>query len=267
MTQTETPTDEDATAQESQEVPAETAEEPTVNAAPDETPDEPRERSTISFPYGGLDDGEEIARAVFEWGGNNVALDSIAATLKTTVKSSALRTKIATSRIFGLVEGRGDLSLTQLGKALIDPKSAASARADAFLSVPLFRKLFEAHRGQVLPGPKGLEAEMVRLGVTVKQAWRARQIFQRSAQHAGFFDEGAERLVMPKSATSGDNGKTREGNSEREERNVTNFSAEEFPPEVTALLKRLLTDGDGWAPEAIKDYLKSVRSIYQTLST
>lgn len=38
---------------------------------------------------------------------------------------------------------------------------------------------------------------MVALGVAEKTKDRARQLFERSAEHAGFFAHGRNRLVMP----------------------------------------------------------------------
>lgn len=43
---------------------------------------------------------------------------------------------------------------------------------------------------------------MRRLGVTEKSVSRARQIFQRSAETAGFFRMGSNRLVRPTSVTT-----------------------------------------------------------------
>jgi len=94
-------------------------------------------------------------------------------------------------------KGRGPITLTELGRLLIDPQTSAEARITAFLSVPLYKALFDRFKGQLLPGGSGLEAELQRLGVTSKQTDRARQAFHRSARHAGFFHAGAERLVMP----------------------------------------------------------------------
>lgn len=38
---------------------------------------------------------------------------------------------------------------------------------------------------------------MVGLGVSEKQKGRARQVFERSAEQAGFFEHGKNKLVMP----------------------------------------------------------------------
>ncbi|MGH2520075.1 MAG: hypothetical protein ACRDF8_09755, partial [Chloroflexota bacterium] len=48
-----------------------------------------------------------------------------------------------------------------------------------------------------LPPDGGLEQEMMALGVSPRQKERARQIFQRSADQAGFFAYGRNKLVLP----------------------------------------------------------------------
>jgi hypothetical protein len=87
--------------------------------------------------------------------------------------------------------------LTDLGKRIVDPETQDTARVEAFLRVPLYRAIFDRYRGVKLPPDPGLESEMVGLGVSSKQAERARQVLQRSAQYAGFFGQGRDRLVQP----------------------------------------------------------------------
>jgi hypothetical protein len=57
--------------------------------------------------------------------------------------------------------------------------------------------------GGVLPPAAALEREIVALGVSEKQKERARQVFERSAEQAGFFEHGKNRLVMPGVAAGG----------------------------------------------------------------
>ena len=101
------------------------------------------------------------------------------------------------AQIFGLIEGRQKVSLTPLGREIVDPQRAADARARAFLAVPLYQKVFERYRGHLLPPDVGLERQMVDFGVAAKQRDKARQAFQRSAQQAGFFAQGRDKLVLP----------------------------------------------------------------------
>jgi hypothetical protein len=77
----------------------------------------------------------------------------------------------------GLVEGDADtLRLADLGRAIADPDQARQARARAFLTVPLFKAVYEKYRGTVLPPAAALECDMEGLGVAEKQKGRARQV-------------------------------------------------------------------------------------------
>jgi hypothetical protein len=101
--------------------------------------------------------------------------------------------------VFGLITtGSKQVALTDAGRAIVDADRAAQARVDAFLAVPLYARLFERYQGTTLPGTNvALEADLVDLGVAEKQKDRARQVFQRSAEQAGFFAQGRNRLVRP----------------------------------------------------------------------
>lgn len=108
--------------------------------------------------------------------------------------------KVATARIFGVIEtSQGKYHLTDLGYAIVDKVRERAARVDAFLKVPLYQKLYEQFRNRQLPPrPAALEHTFVTLGVVATQKERARQAFDRSAQQAGFFDQGGkDRLIRP----------------------------------------------------------------------
>lgn len=156
-------------------------------------------RSTIEFPYLDLDAAVDVARAVYNRAGRSPCeIDELAAQMGQTV-SGAFRLKIATTRLFGLIEKEGSRSfrLSPIGQRVVQGDTEAEARADAFLAVPLYRAIFDQYRGHLLPPTKALEREMVTLGVAPKQADKARQAFERSARQAGFFAHGEDRLVQP----------------------------------------------------------------------
>lgn len=157
-------------------------------------------RSTIGFPYGDLQDAISVALALHDHYGGRATADQLAAALNSTVKSGTFRLRMATARTFGVIEGKGTISLSELGRRIVDPATEAQARAEAFLRVPLYAAVYESHKGATLPGDRGLEAEMRELGVIAKQVGKARQAFQRSADQAGFFGQGKGRLVAPASA-------------------------------------------------------------------
>lgn len=118
------------------------------------------------------------------------------------VVSGTFRNKIATAAIFGVIEtARGEVSLTDLGEQIVDPQREDAARVAAFLSVPLYAQVVETFKGRRLPAESGLEAEMVKMGVSPKQVGKARQAMNRSAEFAGFFSLGRDRLIAPTAAT------------------------------------------------------------------
>lgn len=161
--------------------------------------DRRRERSTIDFPYNDLEIALEVARTVHQRGGQQLSRDQLAAIMgHDKAESSTFRIKVSSARMFGLVDaGRETVTLTPLGRRSVDPQRLTEAKAEAFLRVPLFKDIYEKYRGHILPPDIGLEGEMVDMGVAFKQKDRARQVFQRSADQAGYFSHGRNRLVQP----------------------------------------------------------------------
>jgi hypothetical protein len=149
---------------------------------------EKRERSSIQFPYGDLDDATAIAKAIHSNAGTSCSLNQLAAYLKQSPSSSAFRLRVACARIFGLTELDGtSIRLTETGKRVVDPRTEDEAKAHAFLAVPLYEALHKEYDGYSLPPPAALERKMNELGVSSKQTGKARQAFERSAKQAGFF--------------------------------------------------------------------------------
>ena len=210
------------------------------------------ERSTISFPYGDLNDAVEVAKALHEHRGGSSDLGDLAAVLHSTLKSGTFRVRMATARIFGVIEGRGTVGLSQLGRRIVDPATEAQARVDAFLQVPLYNKIYERHSGATLPGDKGLENEMKDLGVSEKQAHRARQAFQRSAEQAGFFAHGKDRLVTPVNAAATPKEDPGAGSG-------ANLHGAPIPDAVQAAWITLLDEGASWSDAEQLEWVKLAR--------
>lgn len=172
---------------------------PTPTAAASATA-ERREQSTIQFPYGDLNDGVSVCKGLMNCGGVACDPDQLAAAMGQAPTSGNFRQKIATARTFGLIETvQGKYQLTDLGFAIVDSTREKAARADAFLRVPLYRKIYDEFRNRQLPPrPVALEHAFVGFGVAPKQKDKARQAFDRSAQQAGYFDTGGrDRLIRP----------------------------------------------------------------------
>ena len=127
------------------------------------------------------------------------APDQLAAAMNQQVSSGNFRQKISTARAFGLIHtSPGRITLTELGYRVLDPAQQRGALAEAFLTVELYRKIYDDFRGKQLPPrPAALERTFENYGVSPKQTDKARHAFDRSAKQAGFFDHGNDRLVEP----------------------------------------------------------------------
>jgi hypothetical protein len=178
------------------------AESPTPETSPEsQEPKKKRENiaSQIEFPYGHLDEAIALVKVIAENGGAyGCEPANVVGWLGTTITSGAFRGKLSTARIFGLlITGHLKITLTDLGRRIVDPPQERSARVEAFLHVPLYQAIYEKTKGFPLPNNVGLESLIVDLGVSPKQKDKARQAFQRSAEQAGFFEHGKNRLVIP----------------------------------------------------------------------
>lgn len=157
-----------------------------------------RDRSTIGFPYLPLEDSVEIAKAVHTLGGSTCQWDQLAAHFQQAANGGGFRMRLQTAKMFGLLTyDRGIVTLSELGSRIADPSQEKAARAEAFLKIPLYNKVYEEFKGTTLPPTSGLETAMGNMGVAPKQKAKARQVFERSAKEAGFFDFGTTRLVPP----------------------------------------------------------------------
>lgn len=165
-------------------------------------------RSSIQFSYVGEDEAASVAQAIFDYGvplsreqlsGIMVKPDANGVSKP----DSLLGLKLAGARLFGLIEPTpegGKYGLTALGHEIVstDESVARAAKAKAFLLVPLHKRTYDEFRGKLLPvKPAALERVFIDFGCAPKQADKARQAFNKSAQFAGFFAAGRDRLVEP----------------------------------------------------------------------
>lgn len=235
-----------------------------------------RERSTIEFPYGDLDDALSVATAIHKNAGVECTIDQLAAFLGySSVGGGAFRLKLATARTFGLIEAeKQQYALTELGRKIVDSRQERRARADAFLRVPLYKEIYDRYRGHLLPPDIGLEREMASLGVSEKQTDKARQAFRRSADQAGFFEQGKDRLVPPTGVATrpieGDASSMPEPQQEREQSGNGGGSGKEPPdldPLIAGLVKRLPKSDSEWPMAEREHWLETARHIFAIVYT
>ena len=224
-----------------------------------------RERSKIEFPYGDLDDALEIARAIHENVGTTCSPDQLAGFMHQTVTSGAFRTKVGSARIFGLIEtARGSVSLAPLGQQIVDHSQERDTRTAAFLSVPLYKAIFDKYRGHMLPPRAALEREMANLGVAQKQTSRARQAFERSAEQAGFFAHGSDRLIVPSGVSRPETAPIENAPSSFEEQPGGGNGDGEPPlhPFIRGLLETLPPPKSEWSVADQAKWLETAANIF-----
>jgi hypothetical protein len=231
------------------------------------------QRSTVAFPYSPLRDAEMIAQELHDKWGGAASLDQLSGGMGTGPRGGTFRVKVATARTFGVTTAvkDGSISLTDLGRSLLDPQTRAAARVDAFLTVPLFSRLVEEYKGSLLPPTSGLEQKIADLGVSAKQVSKARVAFQRSAEQAGFFKHGKDRLVLPpklpesseKRRSAPSSGSHPDASRENREHNL---SVPTLPAPLPELWLTLLRDGRSWSAEKTQEFVEAARKLHDLLS-
>jgi len=238
-----------------------------VEAVVDADDGQGRQRSTISFPYADLNSSLALAQAIHGNVGLGDCDDSqLSAWTNQSLKSSTFRVQLAAARLFGLMatDGNGRHRLTELGRMAVDPNKAREARARAFLQVPLFKAVFDNYNGTVMPPPAALARDMVLLGVAEKTKDRARQVFERSAEQAGFFAHGKNRLVMPAISmpadTSADKSEDREHDDDD---NRGGGGGGGKDPLLAALIQKLPPTGTDWSADDRVMWLQMISMAFQ----
>jgi hypothetical protein len=237
------------------------------------------EQSTIAFPNYDLDAAVGVARNVYDRTGlGPCPLDELAAQAGTTM-SGNFRNKNSAARLFGFIEkeGQSTVRLTDLGARVVSAEAEADARATAFLNVGLYNQIYEKYRGKLLPPMKALEREMVTLGVIPTQSAAARQIFQRSARQAGYFNSGEDRLVRPRTSSSAttqtdtieqavaDAPPKRRDEDSGARRSGSSSDSAQYHPFVQGLLQTMPEPGTVWTIEGRAAWLEAAANIFKLI--
>jgi hypothetical protein len=167
--------------------------------------DTSRKVSGIAFPYYSLADTVLVAKAIHDKGGGSASRDQAAAFLGyRSTQNGAFLTRISAGRVFGLVtESNKELRVTTLGYKIISPESAEQHReglVESFLTVPLFKAIYDEYRGRDLPEGLGLKnALRLKFQIVPKKIDLAYRLLYESAEVAGFFETRGSKtqLVMP----------------------------------------------------------------------
>lgn len=177
------------------------------------TPEAKKQRRVASqtkYAVYTLADALEVAKAIYAQGGGTASVDELAAFLG--YKSSnngAYYDRTSAARMFGLIQGQGSqITLTPRAQEIISPvfpEQVAKAMIDAFISVPLFRAIYEEFQGKQLPPTVGLKNLLrTKYGVPPSRIDVAHRALMESAEQAGFFSTRGTRtqLILPRTRPS-----------------------------------------------------------------
>jgi hypothetical protein len=240
-----------------------------------------RERSRIEFPYVDLEAALTIAQAMMNAGGVALTREQLAGVTGLALGSGNFVLKCAAARMFGFMAGaQGKHELTALGFDAVgsDERTRRAARARAFLTVPLYKKVYDEFRGKSLPPrPRGLEQAFVHFGVAEKSADNARLAFDKSARQAGYFDNGDERLVEPiidrmrpltDAAGEGENpGGASPSRARRLLDQLKEDEDNDLHPFIQGLLDTLPAPNTLWTVEGRGKWLQAAANIFDLLYT
>lgn len=144
-----------------------------------------------------------------------------------------------------------------------------AARVAAFLTVPLYAKVYEQFKGSPLPPQAGLERAIEAMGVGGKVKDKARQVMLRSAKQAGFLDAAPDRLVKPasrqESAVDKPTGNAEGGNDSATGRAGGPAGGEgggRDHPLIQGLLMTLPAPGSEWSADERVNWLTMASSIF-----
>jgi hypothetical protein len=118
-------------------------------------------------------------------------------------------------------------------------------------------------KGNVLPPKAAITREIQGMGVAVGQADRARQLLEKSAEQAGFFAHGRDRLVEP--VVRG-GGKVDAPIKEEQKRgNGHGGGGRQYHPFIEGLLQKLPEPETEWQHEARVKWLQTAANIFDLL--
>jgi len=225
----------------------------------------------LNAPYFDLDSSIKVADAIYNKGGGTASSDQLAAWLgyKSTRSGTFITRMSAANKHFGLIEQSGDqFKLSERGRnvlAPVMPEDSVTAKIEAFLSVALFAKVFEDHRGKQLPPEVGLKNLFKNsyyiLPDRVDQAVR---VFLASAEQAGFFSTTGDRtkLIRPgpvagKTTSAPAEGKKEEvaPPTEKQRTSGGGDGPSSIHPSIIGLLRDLPPPGTPWSLQKKKTFL------------
>jgi hypothetical protein len=156
-------------------------------------------------PYISLADAFGLVTEIYEQGGGRASKDLMSRVTKNSTSSSSFQRKVAALKSYGLLGEEGDyfvLTDTAMGIAApTSPQAASDARERAFLSIDVFAKIFDRHKGKLLPADeflKNIIEQDLAIPKDVSKDWIV--AIKDSLKAAGFlFDRGDGKVQIMES--------------------------------------------------------------------
>ena len=159
------------------------------------------------YPMYDLNSCLALAKKVKDEGGNDCTPEQLGALLgyKNT-NGGGFATRVSNAKMFGLIETvQGRYRITSRAETILYPTTESERQqmlVDAFLLVPMYKRVYEMHKGQRLPEALGMQNLLHRqfdipMGERLVQALR---VLMDSAEQAGFFRSTQGRrtnIVLP----------------------------------------------------------------------
>lgn len=216
----------------------------------------------IAFPYADLNRAVKLVETIKEKQGTSCEIKQLGAWLGLNPDGGTFSAQQTAAKCFGLLiaeRGKGKVFLTDLGKDITDPKKQEVAKIEAFLHVPLYKKMYEEFEGHPLPPSPAIERTMAQWGVPEKQARRARQVFDSSVKSAGFYNEENGWFIKPAIQNEEESAKESIANRSNNTNEDCNAASD---PLIIALLSRLPKTNEEWNVEAMETWIDGLRLIF-----
>lgn len=163
-----------------------------------------RATSGISSPYFDLDASIKVADVIYKNGGGTCTSDQLCHWLNyKTIKSGTYLMRVAAAKSFGLINTNGGrVHTTERALLIIAPVMSgdiAKGKAEAFLSVDLFNKIYEKFKGQTLPSEDGMKNLLkgTPFFMLPDRSGPALRVFFNSAEQSGFLTPDRSKLIIP----------------------------------------------------------------------
>lgn len=164
-----------------------------------------RKPSPVRIPRYDLGDAVHVAKMVHERGGGVASREQLAAFLgHKTTNSGAFLLRLASARLFGTIDTReSSFIITPLAQKVLMPVYPDQMREgliEAFFNVPVFKSIYEEHKGKDLPPEFGMKNLLRnKYSVPPDMLATAYRTLIESADTAGFFATRGTRthLIVP----------------------------------------------------------------------